>query len=67
MSFIDQMVIYLLLGVIWGWWLESFTVRNKIGPKWTNIERIYQLTTWPYNFFIFVYTWIKEGFFDDED
>lgn len=67
MTIIDQIVIYFLLGTIWGWWIEWFTTKEHIGPRWNNIERIFQLLTWPYNLAIFLYTWIKAAFNDEEE
>lgn len=45
---------YLLIGTIWLACMEYYTTVYKIGPSWTNKERVTQLVIWPLALSIFL-------------
>jgi len=50
----NLLLIYFILGFIWLAFMEYYTTRHKIGPSWTDKERITQLIIWPLAFVIFL-------------
>ena len=59
---------YLAIGCVWVLWFEWFCKTYGIGGAFSNTERYYQLTLWPLNLGVFLYTWISElikTFFND--
>lgn len=59
------MVVYLVLGLVWGGWLEWYTTDNlevKINSPWTWRERFFHTLLWPFSFSIFLYEFFKNLF-----
>jgi hypothetical protein len=58
------MLIYLLIGVVWSWWLEVFTTNNldpqTTGKSWVWRERVFHIILWPWSIGTFSYAIIKE-------
>lgn len=56
MTFISY---YTLGGLIWLVFMESYTTTHKIGPAWTNKERLTQLLIWPFSLALFLFHLFK--------
>ena len=58
-----MILIYLMIGVAWTWWLEWFTtttLEGKYGQPWEVKERLFHSLLWPYSLGTFVYAAVKE-------
>ena len=58
------MLIYLLAGVGWSWWLEMFTT-SKLDPQtmgrpWVWKERVFHILLWPWSLGTFIYAIYQE-------
>ena len=51
---------YTLGGLIWLVFMESYTTTYKIGPAWTNKERLTQLLIWPLSLTLFLFHLFKQ-------
>jgi hypothetical protein len=52
------MILYILVGVLWSWWLEWFTTNNLpgiAGKSWVWRERIFHSLLWPVSLGVFIY------------
>ena len=65
MEIIQYISLYIICGCLWALWLERFCDKHGIGGPFSNYERYYQMSTWPYSLLVFIVTWIQE-FFKDE-
>lgn len=57
------MLVYILLGIIWSWWLEEYTTSNLddvYGQPWVWRERLFHIFLWPWSLGTFIYAIIKE-------
>ena len=57
------MLVYGLLGIIWSWWLETYTTSNlqgELGRPWVWRERVFHIFLWPWSLGTFVYAIIRE-------
>jgi hypothetical protein len=57
------MLIYLLIGVGWSWWLENYTTKNlpgALGKPWRWTERVFHISLWPWSLGTFIYAFIRE-------
>ena len=57
------MIIYLLIGTIWSFWLEYYTTSNiegRLGQPWIWKERVFHIVVWPYSLGTFVYALYRE-------
>lgn len=51
---INFFLAYLFFGTIWLASMEYYTTTYKIGPRWSNRERVTQLIIWPLALTIFL-------------
>ena len=59
-----MIVLYILVGTGWAWWLEWFTTTNLegvYGEPWKNRERLFHWFFWPYSLATFLYAMVKES------
>lgn len=57
-----NIIIYLLFGIGWAYWLEQFCMNNLDGfmaKPFTPRERLTQVLLWPVFVAIFIYNFIK--------
>lgn len=58
-------IFYLVLGGAWSFWLEYFTINQLEHPwnqPWSNLERAFHITLWPYSLGVFLYAFLKDFF-----
>ena len=65
MEIIQYISLYIICGCLWALWLERFCDKHGIGGPFSNYERYYQMSTWPYSLLVFIVTWIQEIFKDE--
>jgi hypothetical protein len=63
----DFIIIYILIGCLWAWWLEYYTTQNEVlGRYWVMRERIFHSVLWPVSLLTFLYEFFRY-FFDNND
>lgn len=58
-----MVLIYLIIGLSWAFWLEYFTtnyLEGDYGEDWKGTERLFHILIWPYSLGAFLYGVIKE-------
>jgi len=62
---IQTICIYIMIGCLWSFWLESYTIKELKPPynqPWSNRERVFHTFIWVWSFGLFVYTLFKDFF-----
>jgi len=59
------LLLYIILGGLWAYWLEYFTTENLEEPynkPWNNTERLFHWALWPVTLLVFVHNFFKDLF-----
>lgn len=52
----NVMITYLTIGLVWCFWLETYTTKNNAHTTWVWRERIFHTFLWPVSLSVFLIT-----------